>query len=270
MSSVENLYIKACIDTLVSAQRPIGDVLQIGFGNGIAAGLLQTYKPRSHTVIELHEKKAARALVWGAEFPNVRIIRDRGTALGVFDAIYAVESDMEKMQQEPGFASRFCKKIGKTLSLRSKKYAQQDIDFFIQKIEKKDSEDKKNLLNFFADLYARGQISEGQWDRVCETVINRGWASLEDTQNIRYVTRRQLESSKEFLHSLQRFIEKHMKKGGRFSCHLEHHVSKYEDAGFLEKIILNSCVDYEETWLDTSEKEAFYRQLLVMRITKQA
>lgn len=51
------------------AMRDGGDILEIGFGMGISAGMVMELGPKSYTVIEAHPEVAARAREWGADQP---------------------------------------------------------------------------------------------------------------------------------------------------------------------------------------------------------
>src|SRR5262249_17301073 len=86
MMEWEKPYMDACIDAL----KPFGDVLEIGFGLGYSAERIQTYHPRSHTIVEFHPEVAARAREWAKRYPNVMIVEDTWqnalANLGVFDS----------------------------------------------------------------------------------------------------------------------------------------------------------------------------------------
>jgi hypothetical protein len=51
-----------------------GDILEIGFGMGIASGFIQSHNPTSHTIIELHPQIAEKATLWAADKTNVTLI----------------------------------------------------------------------------------------------------------------------------------------------------------------------------------------------------
>jgi guanidinoacetate N-methyltransferase len=87
--------------------RSHGDVLEVGFGMGISASLLQERKVASHTIIELNDEVLARAQEWRSTMPDsdIRLIhgswQDAVTSLGKYDAVlydvYPV-SDIEVAQ----------------------------------------------------------------------------------------------------------------------------------------------------------------------------
>lgn len=51
-----------------------GDVLEVGFGMAICAGMIQQYEPRSHTIIECHPQVLERLHHWASDRPGVRIV----------------------------------------------------------------------------------------------------------------------------------------------------------------------------------------------------
>ena len=69
-----------------------GDILEIGFGMGIASDFIQSHSPASHTIIELHPQIAERARTWAAGKSNVTILEgdwiDILPTLGTFDGIF--------------------------------------------------------------------------------------------------------------------------------------------------------------------------------------
>lgn len=51
-----------------------GDVLEIGYGLGLASNYIQEFNVRSHTIIELHPGVFKRLATWAASKPNVKAI----------------------------------------------------------------------------------------------------------------------------------------------------------------------------------------------------
>lgn len=96
-----------------------GDVLEVGFGRGIASGYLQSFGVRSHTVIECNEFIVARFESWRAAIPDrdIRMVhgmwQDVIGALGVFDAVlfhtYPLNEDeqLEYVSGSATFAEHF-------------------------------------------------------------------------------------------------------------------------------------------------------------------
>ena len=69
-----------------------GDILEIGFGMGIASDYIQSHNPTTHTIVELHPQIAEKAREWASDKPGVTIIEadwiDVEPTLGTFDGIF--------------------------------------------------------------------------------------------------------------------------------------------------------------------------------------
>jgi len=69
-----------------------GDILEFGFGMGLSAGHIQSYKPKSHTIIEIHPEIAKKAEEWAKDKPGVKIINadwwDVKDDLEMYDGIF--------------------------------------------------------------------------------------------------------------------------------------------------------------------------------------
>ncbi len=287
MMEWERPYMQACIDAL----QPTGDVLEVGFGCGYSATHIQTYRPRSHTIIEYHPLVAERANAWASAHPGVTIIEATWQkilpSLGKFDTIffddypleppgtienYAADTKEAGMLVKAGRAllSSVKKKIA---HLHTMKYQDTDLDFFLKRVEKKGPEDWKMVPRFFHDLYRQGQITQQQWERTTEELKKRMWVTDEQLEALASQKMPIAKRSDRFFTFLKLCLENHMHKGARFSCYLEDPTSKYEDSLFLENIILNPALDYKERWIDVEVPPhcRYYENntALVMTITKQ-
>ena len=69
-----------------------GDILEIGFGMGIAADYIQQNNPSSHTIIENHPQVIIKAQEWAVGKSNVTIIEgdwfDKLSELSTYDGIF--------------------------------------------------------------------------------------------------------------------------------------------------------------------------------------
>jgi guanidinoacetate N-methyltransferase len=85
------------------ASRSHGDVLEIGFGRGVSADMIQRGGVRSHTIIECNASVIARFDTWRNAYPqrDIRLVpglwQDVISSVGLFDAIffhtYALDED---------------------------------------------------------------------------------------------------------------------------------------------------------------------------------
>ena len=69
-----------------------GDILEVGFGMGIASGYIQSHSISSHTIIEPHPQIVEKAVEWSSGKSNVTIISqswaDVTGSLGTYDGIF--------------------------------------------------------------------------------------------------------------------------------------------------------------------------------------
>ncbi len=71
-----------------------GDILEIGFGRGVSASMLQEQGVRSHTIIECNDSVVGRFEAWRADYPgrDIRLVhglwQDVLDDLGAFDGIF--------------------------------------------------------------------------------------------------------------------------------------------------------------------------------------
>jgi guanidinoacetate N-methyltransferase len=96
-----------------------GDVLEIGFGRGALAGMIQDSGVRSHTIIECNPHVLARFDRWHGKFPDrdIRIVpglwQDVIESVGTFDAVvfhtYALDEEeaVELLSHSVTFAASF-------------------------------------------------------------------------------------------------------------------------------------------------------------------
>ena len=70
-----------------------GDILEVGFGMGIAADYIQANNPTSHTIVENHPQIIEKAKAWAEGKSNVIIVEgdwlEKLSELSVYDGIFA-------------------------------------------------------------------------------------------------------------------------------------------------------------------------------------
>lgn len=96
-----------------------GDILEVGFGRGVSAALIQEHCVRSHTIVECNPSIVQRFHEWKASFPDrdIRMVeglwQDTVPSLGEFDAIffhtYALDEDesIDLLARSLTFAAHF-------------------------------------------------------------------------------------------------------------------------------------------------------------------
>ena len=69
-----------------------GDILEVGFGMGIASNHIQSHSILSHTIVENHPEIIPKAVEWASSKSNVTIVSqswyDVRDSLGTFDGIF--------------------------------------------------------------------------------------------------------------------------------------------------------------------------------------
>lgn len=295
MMEWERPYMQACIDAL----KPFGDVLEVGFGCGYSASHIQTYHPKSHTIIEYHPVVAKRAREWAKNYPHVVIIEETWQNalphLGVFDTIffddYPLESgaEMQKMKENKDAAhliieagKKKMEGLEKELSfLKEIRYQDEDLEIFFAMIKKEDHVEPKMLLRFFFDLVDQKQITSTQLDKILEKLKQEKELSQDEIS--RFVEERKGVSTStqwsgrargdRLFEFLDACLKSHMRKGSRFSCFLEDSTSKFEDPKFFDLIIVNPSLEYHETRIpiEVPPNCQYYKgdSALVITITKQ-
>lgn len=277
MMEWEKPYMQACIDEL----QPFGDVLEIGFGLGYSASHIQSYKPKSHTIIEYHPLIAQKARDFAKKHSHVTIIEDTWQnalkSLGVFDCIffddYPLESQqyLEKIEKESQESSLIVKQAESLIkeinqqfpNLSTQKYSDQDLDDFVKAVA---SESKEQLAIFLEQLYNNQQITKQQFERLAKG-HNIHLAEPSEKQPFSF----QGPSDRLFAF-LQPCLASHMRNGSRFSCFLSDPNSKLIDPRFSE-IIANPYLDYQEKQISIKVPDncKYYKgdKALVIVITKR-
>lgn len=288
MMEWEKPYMKACIDAL----KPFGDVLEVGFGCGYSATHIQSFSPKSHTIIEFHPTVAQKAREWAAQYPHVTIVEDTWqsalSSLGTFDAIffddYPLESEeqmdsLEKQKEQSHVllqkGNQLVQEVGKMIPFLDKMvYADADLDELIDYFLKDRSLPVEHLCRFLEELHARKQITAAQQSWVINRLREAGIAVGEvliDSGKARQKFHFQGPNER-LLTFLQKVLNGHMRKGSRFSCFLSSAVSKYEDPKFVDAIICNPYLNYTEHHIEIDVPSNchyyFEDQALVIVVTK--
>jgi hypothetical protein len=291
MMEWEKPYMQACIDAL----KPFGDVLEIGFGLAYSAEHIQTYRPKSHTIIEYHPDVAARARQWAKRYPNVTIVEGTWQSelpkLGMFDCIFfddyplQSEQQMQKMEQESSQSELLLKKGQKLLQevektipfLTEIKYSDHDLKELMSEVPLKEMVHVQHFIRFLGELAERGQISAEQFQNMLNQFVRDKKITKEEIE--RLLKKKETKAPFSFsgpndrLYTfLSQCLKNHMRKGSRFSCFLSSAASKFEDEKFFNEIITNPYLDFheEEISLEVPENCAYFsgNKALVITIEK--
>ena len=287
MMQWEKVYKEACIDAI----EPYGDVLEVSFGFGFSSSHIQTYFPKSHTIIERHDEVVKRADNWASPYTNVKIINDHWTSamdnLGVFDAIYfddyiddpflvaeGVEEELSTAIELLKEGEFYLANINRIIpDLYKRKYTKGDLIFLF---EQKGKDDIRSFLHFVDELLFRGQIHSSYKREILMYLVQEKGVSPQQMNVCKMGRQYKLEGQKKggsLLSFLETCLTDHMRKGSRFSCFLSDPKSKYEDKYWFDKIIKNPFLDYKEKRIsvDVPKHCQYYhaKEALVITITKK-
>jgi hypothetical protein len=264
MMEWEKPYMQACIDAL----KPAGDVLEVGFGCGYSASHIQTYAPKSHTIIEYHPMIAERAREWAKDYPHVTIIEDTWqhalSELGIFDCIffddYPLESEnqFQKMQEHVQISSSMLKEGQDLLVqienelpfLKTIHYTREDLDSFLDALAQENAS-AEHLYRFLSELKEREQIAPELFEETLQRLIEKGFIAPEEIEALSDVgVSSSRGPSERLMQFLSQCLAHHMRKHSRFSCFLSDPASTWENQHFFQEVIVNPDLDYRETEID--------------------
>ncbi|KAF0700722.1 Aste57867_8776 [Aphanomyces stellatus] len=107
MMEWEREYMERCVDVL--AITTTCDVLEIGFGLGYSASRIQSFAPRSHTIIECDPVCLKQLEAWAADRKNVTIVagtwQSMLASLGAFDCIFFDDYPLPQMERDESIFS---------------------------------------------------------------------------------------------------------------------------------------------------------------------
>ena len=242
--------LKPYIESFVDQLHIFGDVLEIGFALGYAADRIQSHKPKHHTIIEADPKVAAKAVKWAAKNPAITIIQDTWESalprLGVFDHVFVNDfaPEIEARKAQCCDTGNLLVKKGKEINamvhelipdLTRMKYSDSDIDAFFSQV----GLGQKNELSYFLqELRGNGQISAEQYEKMATKY---------------HLEKKEAKASKKIIKQtdcgfrlLLMCLERHMRKGSRFSCFSSSTISRFEIPEFFDAIVTNANLDYQE------------------------
>lgn len=242
----EKQYTHALIDNL----KPTGDVLQIGFDLGHAANHIQSFHPKTHTIIESDPLLLIEAKKWAAKHPHVSIVEGKWEKalhhLGSFDAIFFNEVSskahgefLKKLSPKTATqcsttSKSLLEKVQRRFQEIKRKFSDGEIDEFYKQIGQFNLHE---LPTFLKNLKENGNISEKQFENALKKF---------------HVEKASLGGQKEegdidpLIHFLEIAMKKHLHKGGRVTAFSAHLNSNYEDPIFFDRIATNSNFSYHE------------------------
>lgn len=260
--NIQQLYIEALIEKL----KPFGDVLEVGFDKGIAAEFIQSYKPTTHTIIESNPELAKAARNFASKYSDVLVIenswQDALSNLSCFDTVFFNQSDPTLVSVCPKESNLLLKQAEELLAsvhgrfpeIKTLCYSDKDLqDLYCQEGHLK----PKEFSRFLLELQERKQISKDQYEGVLKQY------NLEAPEQKKKVFE---DTALVFLRAC---LQKHLKKGSRFSCVSSFPISKYEDPLFFDQVITNPHFDYEESFIAVEPSDEYrFKEALIMVLNK--
>lgn len=272
-------WIKAYIASLIEELHPQGDVLEIGFGStenleGLSANRIQSYHPKSHTIIESDPAIAEKAKIWAKAHSNVTVIQASWQTalpkLAVFDQIFFNEPSKDceiqlMMRETPEVIAQTSIKAKELLTQLEEQMSQIKVSFSDKEIDDFFEETGrfklKKMPRFLSKLKERKQITEKQYENAMKK-----YDLKEETQKSMLTDFKQEPGP--LLLFLEECLEKHMRKGSRFTAFLTNTISKYEDSLFFDRIITNLNVNYTEKSIPLKIPQCNLEEALVIMVEK--
>lgn len=258
----QRFYIKALIDTL----KPFGDVLEIGFDQGTASELIQSYRPNTHTIIERNPEVAKIARKWASKYSNITIIEGSWQEvlpnLSTFDTLFFNQTDPTLISFCPKESHVILKQgeellanVYKTFpALNSLCYSNKELEDLYGEVGLLHP---KEFAQFLSELKGRNQISNEQYERLLKQY------SLPNPE----IKKKSFQDTA--LIFLEKCIKGHLKQGSRFSCVSSFPISKYEDPQFFDQVITNPEFDYQEIFISVDPSENYhFKEALVLILNK--
>lgn len=292
MMEWEKPYMHACINAL----KPQGDVLEVGFGLGYAAQKIQSYHPKSHTIIEYHPEVLKKAREWAKTRPNVTIVagtwQEMLPTLGVFDSIFfddyplQSEGEISRLEQESAASlqalsngNRLLKEVEEQLPfIHSIKYADADLEQFFSVLTLESPLEVKQVARFLIELFVGKQITQEQLDKNLQKLVKTKKISKEEIHALQIPPPKKAPfqappPGDRFYAFLHQCLQSHMRVGSCFSCFLSSDHSRLEDETFFNEIVLNPLLEFHEEQLELEIPEhCLYfdgTKPLVITITKR-
>ncbi|ETV91021.1 hypothetical protein H310_14343 [Aphanomyces invadans] len=107
MMAWERDYMEACVDAL--GITPATDVLEIGFGLAYSATRIQSYNPKSHTIIECDPVSFAALQAWSKSRANVVAVpgswQSMLPSLGAFDCVFFDDYPLPPIERDESMYS---------------------------------------------------------------------------------------------------------------------------------------------------------------------
>ncbi len=135
-----------------------GDILELGFGRGIASDMIQSYKVRKHVIMECNNAVIDRYYKWKQKYPdnNIKMVKglwqDTIDTVGLFDGIFFhtyplnQEEYMKYVKESITFAAHFFQSASDHLKPGG------SFSYFSNEIDSLSREHQRQLLEHFTSF----------------------------------------------------------------------------------------------------------------------
>jgi len=288
MMEWEKPYMEACIDAL----KPSGDVLEIGFGLGYSASHIQTYNPKSHTIIECDPVVLQQAKQWSKKHPNTKIVsgiwQEKLGTLGKFDIIFfddyspedpemlkEIHQKEDELQEKVEDANKLSKALAEQMKMfEGLRFSDHDVEVFVQYIKSKKALNPQDVFLFVDKLEKQKNITTKQ--KVFFLQEYEKFSLEEDTgkTELNQILDRVKDSGKDrLIYFIEICLTEHMKPGSRLSSFIDYPDFKDHEDNFRKTILSRPDVACSQKVIkvEVPENCRYYKgdEALVMVIEKK-
>lgn len=245
MMEWERPYMEACI----AALKPTGRVLEVGFGLGYSADAIQSYKPKSHSIIECDPIVLKRAEAWADGKKGVKLVegtwQDRLADLGKFDQVFfddytpyseeevdAVQQTIDAQKQAADKADDMHKQLRVELDrFKGVTFSDADLQDFLGYLQEHQDVDSQQVQRFVDQLVEQGNITAGQKARflreyTVDSALAAADAALEEApserERLAQFQAQPLRQGDRLLGFFEICLESHMEKGARITAYFDY------------------------------------------------
>ncbi len=135
-----------------------GDVLEIGFGRGLSAAMIQKYEVNSHTIVECVPYIAEQCRIWGNEQTDTKVIvlegrwEDVSIKFSLYDGIFFHTYPMDA--EEYAYIARKCVSVAEPFFELAAKHLKPGgtFSYYSNEIDSLSRSHQRTLLNYFSEF----------------------------------------------------------------------------------------------------------------------
>ena len=288
MMEWEKPYMEACIDAL----QPHGDILEIGFGLGYSATHIQSYNPKSHTIIECDTEVIKKAREWASDYKNINIIegtwQEKLSGLGTFNAIFfddyspissqkakSIASQSQELRDQLNQSQETYNMLSQQLEMfKNIKFSDKDLEDFSKHLEDRSDFSTADVMNFIDGLNERGNITNEQKESFLAKFSERKGIVLTPKNAAQEIIDSEgLSNEDRLMKFYDLCLANHMSAGAKISSYIDIQEFEEKKKTFEENVIAKHKVQYTEKMIEVEVPKncTYYSgdQALVMVVEKK-